>query len=70
MGKSKTLLLDPLKPWIVRGKNKNKNQSGFSRDILNIEITADLNMDINIERDEMSEGRIFDAPLSIGLIWV
>lgn len=68
MGKSKTLLLDPLKPWIVRGKNKNKNQSGFSRDILNIEITADLNMDINIERDEMSEGRIFDAPLSIGLI--
>lgn len=70
MGKSKTLLLDPLKPWIVRGKNKNKNQSGFSRDILNIEITADLNMDINIERDEMSEGRIFDAPLSIGLISV
>lgn len=70
MGKSKTLLLDPLKPWIVRGKNKNKNQSGFSRDILNIEITADLNMYINIERDEMSEGRIFDAPLSIGLIWV
>lgn len=70
MGKSKTLLLDPLKPWIVRGKNKNKNQSGFSRDILNIEITADLNMDINIERDEMSEGRIFDASLSIGLISV
>lgn len=54
----------------MRGKNKNKNQSGFSRDILNIEITADLNMDINIERDEMSEGRIFDAPLSIGLISV